>query len=71
MDYESKPVMDRYKYLRIVKLEIVYSDEDVERFIGVFQKLARTGSQGDGRIFVSENDVAVRIRHGAHGEANL
>ena len=71
LDYESKSPVDRYRHLRIVNLEVVCSDDDLERFIGAIEGTACTGSQGDGRIFVSEIVTAVRVRDGARGREAL
>ena len=49
-------------FLPKVKLDIVLSDEDVERAIEVIVKTAQTGKIGDGKIFVTEVERVVRIR---------
>jgi nitrogen regulatory protein P-II 1 len=51
-----------------VKLEIVVPDEIVMQVIDAIEKGARTGRIGDGKIFVSPIDEAVRIRTGERGE---
>ncbi len=51
-------------FLPKVKLEIVISDDQVERCIGVITNAARTGKIGDGKIFVSEVIKVIRIRTG-------
>ena len=51
-------------FLPKVKLEIVISDDQVERCIEVITKAARTGKIGDGKIFVSEVSKVIRIRTG-------
>jgi nitrogen regulatory protein P-II 1 len=51
-------------FLPKVKLEIVISDDQVERCIEVITKAARTGKIGDGKIFVSEVIKVIRIRTG-------
>src|SRR5947207_958767 len=45
-----------------IKLEIVVSDDLVDRAVHTIQKAARTGKIGDGKIFVWGIDQAVRIR---------
>lgn len=47
-----------------VKLEIVVPDDWVEAIIHLIEDHARTGRPGDGKIFVSTVDEAVRIRTG-------
>jgi nitrogen regulatory protein P-II 1 len=51
-----------------VKLEIVVPDEIVMQVIDAIEKGARTGRIGDGKIFVTPIDEAVRIRTGERGE---
>lgn len=50
-----------------VKLEIVVPDELTEKLCSVIEKTARTGKIGDGKIFVSTLDEAIRIRTGERG----
>ncbi|NIX77420.1 P-II family nitrogen regulator [Microvirga terricola] len=54
-------------FLPKVKLEIVLSDEMVESAIDAIRKAAQTGRIGDGKIFVSTVEEAVRIRTGETG----
>ena len=54
-----------------VKLELVVSDEMVERAIQAIMTTARTGTIGDGKIFVSKIDEAIRIRNDERGEIAL
>jgi nitrogen regulatory protein P-II 1 len=51
-----------------VKIEIVVPDAQVEGVIDAIRKSAETGRIGDGKIFVSTIDEAVRIRTGERGE---
>lgn len=53
------------------KLEIVASDKDVEKILASIQKVAGTGSVGDGKIFISPIDEVMRIRTGERGEKAL
>jgi len=50
-----------------VKIEIVLDDGQVERAIEAIQQAARTGRIGDGKIFVSNIEEAIRIRTGETG----
>lgn len=52
---------------RRVKLETVVRDKQVEKIIRVIAEHARTGRFGDGKIFVSGVEAAVRIRTGERG----
>ncbi|NYF80957.1 P-II family nitrogen regulator [Granulicella arctica] len=54
-----------------VKLELVVSDEMLEKAIQAIITTARTGKIGDGKIFVSKIDEAIRIRNDERGEIAL
>ena len=54
-----------------VKIEIVTRDEMVEKAIQAIMTAARTGTIGDGKIFVSKIDEAIRIRNDERGEIAL
>ena len=54
-----------------VKLEMVVTDELVEKAIQAIITTARTGKIGDGKIFVSKIDEAIRIRNDERGEIAL
>ena len=49
-------------FLPKIKLEIVLEDELVDEAVAAIVKTARTGKIGDGKIFVSSIDEAIRIR---------
>ena len=51
-----------------VKLEMTVRDEDVETVIETLLEQARTGEEGDGKIFVLPATDALRIRTGETGE---
>ncbi len=54
-------------FLPKVRLEVVIDDSLVERAIEAIQQAARTGRIGDGKIFVTSVDEAIRIRTGERG----
>lgn len=54
-----------------IKLEMVILDEMKEKVIQAIVGAARTGRIGDGKIFVSRIDEAIRIRNDERGEAAL
>jgi nitrogen regulatory protein P-II 1 len=54
-------------FLPKVKLEIVLADDMVERAVEAIKKSAQTGRIGDGKIFVSTVEDAIRIRTGETG----
>lgn len=49
-------------FLPKVKLDIVLTDENVDRAIEVIVKMAQTGKIGDGKIFVTDVERVIRIR---------
>ncbi|NRA36482.1 MAG: P-II family nitrogen regulator [Polyangiaceae bacterium] len=51
-----------------VKLEIVVAEEQLKQVLDAVEKSAKTGRIGDGKIFVSSIDQAVRIRTGEQGD---
>jgi nitrogen regulatory protein P-II 1 len=55
-------------FLPKVKLEIVVRDDDAERVVDAITQAAGTGKIGDGKIFVSALEDAIRIRTNEHGE---
>jgi nitrogen regulatory protein P-II 1 len=54
-----------------IKLDIVVPSDRMEQVIDTVMRAARTGSIGDGKIFVSEVVDAIRIRKYDRGEAAL
>ena len=55
-------------FLPKVKVEVVVKDDDVERCIECIVKAAKTGKIGDGKVFVSSVENAIRIRTEETGE---
>ena len=55
-------------FLPKVKIEVVMEDSMVERAVEAIQQAAHTGRIGDGKIFVSTIDEAIRIRTGEKGK---
>jgi nitrogen regulatory protein P-II 1 len=54
-----------------VKIEVVVQEQLVQPVIEAITQAARTGQIGDGKIFVSSLDSAIRIRTGEKGDAAL
>lgn len=54
-----------------VKLETVVADDMVEKVVQAITTAARTGKIGDGKIFLSRIDDAIRIRNDERGESVL
>ena len=58
-------------FLPKTKLEIAISDDLVDGTVEAISKAAHSGKIGDGKIFVSTIDQAIRIRTGESGEEGL
>ncbi|MBW2734402.1 MAG: P-II family nitrogen regulator [Deltaproteobacteria bacterium] len=54
-----------------VKIEVVVGDDLVWQVVDAITQAARTGRIGDGKVFVSSIDEAVRIRTGESGDEAL
>ena len=58
-------------FLPKVKIEVVITENMLERAIDAIVKAARTGKIGDGKIFVTGVDQVIRIRTGETNEAAI
>jgi len=54
-----------------IKLELVLPDARVDAAVATILKAAKTGKIGDGKIFLSKVDQAIRIRNEDQGESAL
>lgn len=54
-----------------LKIEIAVGDQDAEKVVATIMASAKTGSIGDGKIFVTNLEMAIRIRTGESGETAL
>ncbi len=54
-----------------IKIETVLPDNLVDSAVQTILKIARTGKIGDGKIFLSRVDEAIRIRNEERGDADL
>jgi nitrogen regulatory protein P-II 1 len=54
-----------------IKIEMVLADEMVEKVTQAIITSAQTGKIGDGKIFLSRIDEAIRIRNAEHGDNAL
>lgn len=61
---DSLPLSRRAALLAKVRLDILVLDEDVQAMVDAIAKHARTEMIGDGKIWVSAVDSAVRVRTG-------
>jgi nitrogen regulatory protein P-II 1 len=55
-------------FLPKIKLEVVVLDDDVPKLVNAITVAARTGEEGDGKIFIIPLDNAVRVRTGEDGD---
>jgi nitrogen regulatory protein PII len=58
-------------FLPKIRVEMVVADEAVDRVIEAIVRSARTGKIGDGKIFVTAVEQAIRIRTSESGDAAL
>ena len=54
-----------------LKIELVLADEMAEKAVQTIIQSARTGKIGDGKIFLSKVDDAIRIRNDERGDSAL
>ncbi len=54
-----------------IKLELVVTDELLDKAVEAIVSSARTGKIGDGKIFISRIDETIRIRNDERGESAL
>lgn len=54
-----------------VKIELVVADENIAKIVDAIIDEAKTGEIGDGKIFISPVEDAIRIRTGERGAAAL
>jgi nitrogen regulatory protein PII len=59
------------RFVPKVRIDLVVASERVDQVVAAIQNIARTGEVGDGKIFVSQIERAVRIRTGEADEAAL
>lgn len=62
---------EKYKIplLPKTKIEIIVNDSDVDKIVKTLVAAARTGEIGDGKIFISSIESAIKIRTGEQGES--
>jgi len=58
-------------FLPKVKVEVVVPDTMVDKVVSVICQAAKTGSIGDGKVFVLSMSEAIRIRTGEKGESAI
>jgi len=65
---EDAPEWDPADFHEVTRLEIFCPDELAEQIVTTIERAAHTGLEGDGKIYVSTVDMAVRISTGERGE---
>jgi nitrogen regulatory protein PII len=58
-------------FLPKVKVEVVIDDQHLDQAVNAIVKAARTGKIGDGKVFISTIEEAVRIRTEERGKAAI
>jgi nitrogen regulatory protein P-II 1 len=58
-------------FLPKVKIDVLVDDDKVEAVVATMQEAAHTGRIGDGKVFITPVEEAVRIRTGERGAAAL
>lgn len=56
-------------FLPKIKIELILTDKQVDAAVATIVKAAKTGKIGDGKVFVSAVEQAVRIRTDEKGDA--
>lgn len=59
------------EYVERTKLEIIVKDSDAKKVVDIILSHAKTGSVGDGKIFVSNVEESYDITSGTAGEASV
>jgi len=54
-----------------IKIEMILQDQRVDSAVQAILTTAKTGKIGDGKIFISSVDDAIRIRNGERGDSAL
>jgi nitrogen regulatory protein P-II 1 len=59
------------EFIPKIKIEVVVPNEKAENAVKAIMNAARTGTIGDGKIFISNLEQSIRIRTGETGESAL
>ncbi len=70
-DAPHRIVEDLVDYVPHVKIEIFCRDELVEEIVATIQREAHTGLRGDGKIYITGCEDAIRISSGERGEVAI
>lgn len=61
----------RIRLRKKIKVEIIVEYTEVDKIVEAIKEAVQTGEVGDGKIFISDIENAVRIRTGEEGAAAL
>lgn len=64
---KDKVVYEMVEFIPRIQLEVVVNDEMVDEVVNAIQKFSHTGNTGDGKIFVVNVEVTVKIRTNERG----
>jgi nitrogen regulatory protein P-II 1 len=64
---QEKSTYSTFGYPAQVRIEVVCKEAQVEKIVSTIEQSARTGKPGDGKIFISDVEEAVRISTGQRG----
>ena len=67
----GRPILPRAALLPKIRLDVVALDDDVETLVEAIAKHARTETIGDGKIWITPVDGALRIRTGERDRAAI
>lgn len=56
------------EFVTKTKIDLIVKDEDVDKIVKAIRDVAVTGEVGDGKIFISTIDDAIRVRTGERGD---
>jgi nitrogen regulatory protein PII len=59
------------EFIPKIKIEVIVPDSKSDNAVKTIMNAARTGTIGDGKIFISKLDESIRIRTGESGESAL
>ena len=69
--YQKRQRTKLFRTVPKVRIDLVVASEQADKVVAAIQNAARVGEVGDGKIFVSPIERAVRIRTGETDEAAL
>ena len=70
-DDSTGPEKDADNQYSVSKIEVVAADDDADRFAEIISGNSYTGESGDGLIFISAVEKAIKIRTGEQGNKAL